>query len=89
MTIRTMRRAAIPGALAMTALVRARSMPERSTAAPCLSRGREGRACCGRQPASPRATLLDRHPRDVLCARIHTPQPDAAPLAAGRAALSI
>lgn len=34
-----------------------------------------------------RANPLERHLRDVLCARIHTPQPDAAHLAAGRAAL--
>ncbi|MGI4955510.1 MAG: acyl-CoA dehydrogenase family protein [Janthinobacterium lividum] len=34
-----------------------------------------------------RANPLERHLRDVLCARIHTPQPDAAHLAAGRIAL--
>ena len=34
-----------------------------------------------------RANPLERHLRDVLCARIHTPQPDAAFVAAGRAAL--
>ena len=34
-----------------------------------------------------RANPLERHLRDVLCARIHTPQPDAAFTAAGRAAL--
>ena len=34
-----------------------------------------------------RTNPLERHLRDVLCARIHTPQPDAAHLAAGRAAL--
>ena len=34
-----------------------------------------------------RANPLERHLRDVLCARIHTPQADAAYLAAGRAAL--
>ncbi len=34
-----------------------------------------------------RANPLERHLRDVLCSRIHTPQPDAAYLAAGRAAL--
>jgi alkylation response protein AidB-like acyl-CoA dehydrogenase len=34
-----------------------------------------------------RANPLERHLRDVLCARIHTPQADAALLAAGRAAL--
>lgn len=34
-----------------------------------------------------RSNPLERHLRDVLCARIHTPQPDAAYLAAGRAAL--
>ena len=34
-----------------------------------------------------RANPLERHLRDVLCARIHTPQSDAAHLAAGRAAL--
>ncbi len=34
-----------------------------------------------------RANPLERHLRDVLCARVHTPQPDAALLAAGKAAL--
>ncbi len=34
-----------------------------------------------------RANPLERHLRDVLCARVHTPQPDAAFTAAGRAAL--
>ena len=34
-----------------------------------------------------RANPLERHLRDVLCARIHTPQADAAFTAAGRAAL--
>ena len=34
-----------------------------------------------------RANPLERHLRDVLCARVHTPQPDAALVAAGRAAL--
>ena len=34
-----------------------------------------------------RANPLERHLRDVLCARVHTPQPDAAYVAAGRAAL--
>ncbi len=34
-----------------------------------------------------RANPLERHLRDVLCARVHTPQPDAAFVAAGRAAL--
>ena len=34
-----------------------------------------------------RANPLERHLRDVLCARIHTPQADAAHVAAGRAAL--
>ena len=34
-----------------------------------------------------RANPLERHLRDVLCARIHTPQADAAFVAAGRAAL--
>jgi alkylation response protein AidB-like acyl-CoA dehydrogenase len=34
-----------------------------------------------------RSNPLERHLRDVLCARIHTPQPDAAYTAAGRAAL--
>ncbi len=34
-----------------------------------------------------RAHPLERHLRDVLCARIHTPQPDAAYTAAGRLAL--
>ena len=34
-----------------------------------------------------RANPLERHLRDVMCARVHTPQEDAAFLAAGRAAL--
>jgi alkylation response protein AidB-like acyl-CoA dehydrogenase len=34
-----------------------------------------------------RSNPLERHLRDVLCARIHTPQPDTAHTAAGRAAL--
>lgn len=36
-----------------------------------------------------RANPLERHLRDVLCARIHTPQADAAHVAAGRAALGL
>ncbi|TPG49517.1 acyl-CoA dehydrogenase [Roseomonas nepalensis] len=48
----------------------------------------EALALCGNHGLS-RANPLERHLRDVLCARIHTPQPDAALLAAGRAALSI
>ena len=43
-------------------------------------------ALCGNHALS-RANPLERHLRDVLCARIHTPQPDSAYLAAGRAAL--
>ena len=35
-----------------------------------------------------RANPLERHLRDVLCARVHTPQPDSAYTAAGRAALA-
>jgi alkylation response protein AidB-like acyl-CoA dehydrogenase len=34
-----------------------------------------------------RANPLERHLRDVLCARVHTPQPDAALATAGRLAL--
>jgi alkylation response protein AidB-like acyl-CoA dehydrogenase len=34
-----------------------------------------------------RSNPLERHLRDVLCARVHTPQPDSALTAAGRAAL--
>jgi alkylation response protein AidB-like acyl-CoA dehydrogenase len=45
-------------------------------------------ALCGNHALS-RANPLERHLRDVLCARIHTPQPDSAYLAAGRAALDI
>ncbi len=40
-------------------------------------------------PALSRREPLERHLRDVLCARIHTPQADAARLAAGRAALGL
>lgn len=36
-----------------------------------------------------RSNPLERHYRDVLCGRIHTPQDDAAYLAAGRAALGV
>lgn len=36
-----------------------------------------------------RANPLERHLRDVLCARIHTPQPDSAHTAAGRVALGL
>ncbi len=35
-----------------------------------------------------RTNPIERHLRDVLCARIHSPQPDAAYAAAGRAALA-
>ena len=47
----------------------------------------EAVALCGNHGLS-RTNPLERHLRDVLCARIHTPQPDAALVAAGRAALS-
>jgi len=43
-------------------------------------------ALCGNHGLA-RGNPLERHLRDVLCARIHTPQPDAAYLAAGRLAL--
>ncbi len=36
-----------------------------------------------------RANPLERHYRDVLCGRVHTPQDDATRLAAGRLALGI
>lgn len=45
-------------------------------------------ALCGNH-ALARANPLERHLRDVLCARIHTPQPDSAHMAAGRAALGL
>jgi alkylation response protein AidB-like acyl-CoA dehydrogenase len=35
-----------------------------------------------------RSNPLERHLRDVLCARIHTPQSDSARIAAGKLALS-
>ena len=38
-------------------------------------------------PGLSRSNPLERHLRDVLCARVHTPQPDSAHTAAGRAAL--
>lgn len=47
----------------------------------------EAVALCGNH-ALARANPLERHLRDVLCARIHTPQPDAAYTLAGRLALS-
>nr|WP_162501375.1 acyl-CoA dehydrogenase [Methylobacterium crusticola] len=40
-------------------------------------------------PGLSRANPLERHLRDVLCARIHTPQGDTIRLAAGRAALGL
>lgn len=42
----------------------------------------------GGNPALSRANPLERHYRDVLCGRIHTPQDDAIFLAAGKAALA-
>ena len=44
-------------------------------------------ALCGNHALS-RSNPLERHLRDVLCARIHTPQADSALTAAGRAALA-
>ena len=38
-------------------------------------------------PGLTRRQPLERHLRDVLCSRVHTPQDDAVLLAAGRAAL--
>ncbi len=38
-------------------------------------------------PGLSRSNPLERHLRDVLCARVHTPQPDSAHMAAGRAVL--
>jgi len=40
-------------------------------------------------PGLSRANPLERHYRDVLCGRIHTPQDDSARLAAGKAALGV
>lgn len=40
-------------------------------------------------PGLSRSNPLERHLRDVLCARIHTPQGDSVRIAAGRAALGI
>ena len=45
-------------------------------------------ALCGNH-ALARANPLERHMRDVLCARIHSPQADSAHLAAGRARLGL
>lgn len=36
-----------------------------------------------------RANPLERHYRDVLCGRVHTPQDDATRIAAGRLALGL
>jgi len=47
----------------------------------------EAVALCGNH-ALARSNPLERHLRDVLCARIHTPQADSAYLAAGRARLA-
>jgi alkylation response protein AidB-like acyl-CoA dehydrogenase len=44
-------------------------------------------ALCGNH-ALTRTNPLERHLRDVLCARIHSPQADSALVAAGRAALA-
>jgi alkylation response protein AidB-like acyl-CoA dehydrogenase len=40
-------------------------------------------------PGISRANPLERHYRDVLCGRVHTPQDDSARVAAGRAALGV
>ena len=40
-------------------------------------------------PGLARANPLERHYRDVLCARIHTPQDDSIRLTAGRLALGL
>jgi len=40
-------------------------------------------------PGLSRANPLERHHRDVLCGRVHTPQDDSARIAAGRAALGL
>jgi alkylation response protein AidB-like acyl-CoA dehydrogenase len=46
----------------------------------------EAVALCGNH-ALMKANAIERHLRDVLCARIHTPQADSALVAAGRARL--
>ena len=43
---------------------------------------------CGNHALS-QANPLERHLRDLLCARIHTPQADSALTAAGRTALGV
>ena len=48
----------------------------------------EAVALCGNH-ALARSNPLERHLRDVLCARIHTPQPDSAYGVAGRRALGV
>lgn len=48
----------------------------------------EAVSLCGNH-ALARANPLERHLRDVLCARIHTPQADSALVAAGRASLGV
>ena len=48
----------------------------------------EAVSLCGNH-ALARANPLERHLRDVLCARIHTPQPDSAYIAAGKARLGV
>ena len=48
----------------------------------------EAVALCGNH-ALARSNPLERHLRDVLCARIHTPQPDSAYVAAGRKRLGL
>jgi alkylation response protein AidB-like acyl-CoA dehydrogenase len=40
-------------------------------------------------PGLSRANPLERHHRDVLCSRVHTPQNDMILLAAGRQALGL
>ena len=56
------------------------------TAANAIEAVQEAVALSGNHGLS-RANPLERHLRDVLCSRIHTPQPDTAHVAAGRIAL--
>ena len=50
-------------------------------------RGSRGRAIADRQSRPPRTNPLERHYRDVLCGRVHTPQDDATRIGVGRLAL--
>jgi alkylation response protein AidB-like acyl-CoA dehydrogenase len=63
------------------------SLVKRTTTANAIRAVEIGVGLIG-NPALSRRNPLERHYRDVLCSRIHTPQDDTIALAAGRAALA-